>query len=56
MASATAERETEAVVKAAEDVVAKAAKGESKPTVARGQNDWASTGEARAWDAKARID
>lgn len=55
MASATAERATE-VVKAAEDIVASAAKGESKATVARGQNDWASTGDARAWDSKAQID
>ena len=55
MASATATRETE-VVKAAEDIVAQAAKQESKASVPAG-TDWsAQSGEARAWDAKAQID
>lgn len=52
MASTTQARETE-VVKAAEDIVAEAAKSEAKQEV---QDLTASTGTARAWDAKAQID
>lgn len=52
MASATAERVTE-VVKAAEDIVAAAAKSESKGKVASVTNE---PGTQRAWDAKAQID
>lgn len=52
MASITAERETE-VVKAAEDIVAKAASSESKAEVGGIHAEHA---EARAWDAKAQID
>lgn len=52
MASTTEVRETE-VVKAAEDIVAQAAKQESKQEVV---DPNASTGTARAWDAKAQID
>lgn len=55
MASTTEARETE-VVKAAEDIVAQAAKQESKATVPEGRNDFFAKGEARAWDAKAQID
>ena len=52
MASGTAVSETE-VVKDAENIVAAAAKSESKATVPSGNQD---PGEARAWDAKAQID
>lgn len=52
MASVTAERATE-VVQEAEDIVAAAAKSDSKETVSSGTTEQADT---RAWDAKAQID
>jgi len=53
MASTIADSATETVVKAAEDIVASAAKSETKGRV---PSATAETGEARAWDAKAQID
>ena len=52
MASVTAERATE-VVKAAEDIVAQAAKQDSKAVVSGVS---ATESEARAWDSKAQFD